>query len=255
MKTLACYNLKGGVGKTAAAVNMAWLAARDGHRVLLWDLDPQGAASFYLRTAASVKGGSDRLLSKKKELRHAIRQSEFEGIDVVPADFSYRHMDADLRQSGDSRRRLAKLLQAVEQDYDLMLFDCPPSLSLVSENVFHAVEHLLVPLIPTHLSLRAYDQLLKFFDTEGIDRTKLVPFFSMVDRRRQLHLQVVGEFLRIHPQVLHSFVPYNSQVERMGIQQAPVGLYAGSETAGRAFEALWRAVRERIALAAAPGAA
>lgn len=251
MITLASYNLKGGVGKTATAVNIAWCAAQEGRRVLVWDLDPQGAASFYLRTTPHLKGGSDKLLGKKKELRNAIRQTEFERIDVVPADFSYRHMDADLREAGEPRRRLARLLEAVAEDYDLALFDCPPSLSLVSENVFNAADFVLVPLIPTHLSLRAYDQVVGFFDTEGLDRHKLVPFFSMVDRRRQLHIQIVTEFLQLHPQVLRTFVPYNSLVERMGAYQAPVGSFAAAEVAGRAFEALWQAVKERIGLGGA----
>lgn len=245
MRILASYNLKGGVGKTAAAVNLAYCAAREGRRVLVWDLDPQGAASFYLRTTARVKGGVERLLTRSKELRNTIRETDYEHIDVVPADFSYRHMDADLREAGEPRKRLMRLIEPLAEDYDLVLLDCPPTLSLVSENIFHAADHLLVPLIPTPLSLRAYEQLQAFHLEQGY-LCELIPFFSMVDRRRQLHLQVIAEFLPRHPEVLRTFVPYNSTIERMGAHQGPVGSYAAGDVAGRCFEALWQAVKERM---------
>ena len=98
MKTLACYNIKGGVGKTAAAVNLAYLAAQCGLRTLVWDLDPQAAATFYLRVKPKVKG-SGKVLKGKRDLDDVIKGSDFPLLDLLPADFSYRNMDLRLEDA------------------------------------------------------------------------------------------------------------------------------------------------------------
>ena len=93
MKILATYNIKGGVGKTASAVNLAWMAARDGIPTLVWDLDPQAAATYYFRIKPKIKGGGRGLVSGKHALEDLIKGTDFEGLDLLPADFSYRHLD------------------------------------------------------------------------------------------------------------------------------------------------------------------
>lgn len=246
MQTIAVYNLKGGVGKTAAAVNLAWLAARDGLRTLLWDLDPQAAATFYFRIDAHVDGGAERLLAHRRDLTRAIKATDYPLLDLVPADFSYRHLDVDLEASGKPLKRLRKLLAPVAgEGYDLVLLDCAPSISLVSESVFHAADALLVPLIPTPLSLRAYDQVAGFLRNGDGPSPELMPFFSMVDRRRLLHRQVVTEFMRAHPELLRIYIPYAAEVERMGTHRAPLGVFAPSSGPAQAFAALWQAVKAR----------
>ena len=161
MKVLACYNIKGGVGKTAAAVNLAWLAARDGARTLVWDLDPQGAATFYFRIKPKVKGGAKDLLRRKRPMPDAVKGTDYEGLDLVPADFSYRNMDLVLDRVKHPASRLHKVLKAIRSNYDIVFLDCPPSISIVSESVFHAANALLVPTIPTTLSLRSLAQLVQ----------------------------------------------------------------------------------------------
>src|SRR5512145_1670392 len=111
MKIVACYNIKGGVGKTAAAVNLAWLAARDGLVTLIWDLDPQGAASFYFQTTAKIKGGGRALIEGERELQELVRGTGYPLLDILPADFSYRHMDIRLEETKKPTRRLRKLLK------------------------------------------------------------------------------------------------------------------------------------------------
>ena len=162
MNTLATYNIKGGVGKTAAAVNLAWLAARDGRRTLLWDLDPQGAASFLLKVRPRVKGGGKALIRGKTSLEEAVKATEFDRLDLVPADFTYRNLDLVLEAAKKPTRRIARLLAPLAGGYDLAILDCPPGISLVSENVVHAADTLLVPLIPTTLSVRTLEQLTGF---------------------------------------------------------------------------------------------
>ena len=99
MKIFATYNIKGGVGKTTAAVNLAYLSAADGYRTLLWDLDPQGAASFLFRIKPRVKGGGKALIRGRKALDDAIKGTDFENLDLLPADFTYRNMDLLLASS------------------------------------------------------------------------------------------------------------------------------------------------------------
>ncbi|MCP5143399.1 MAG: AAA family ATPase [Gammaproteobacteria bacterium] len=246
MISLATYNIKGGVGKTAAAVNLAYEASRTGLRTLLWDLDPQGAASFYLRVDPSIDGGAARLLDKKKALRKSIRTTSYANLSMLPADFSYRHLDIDLYDRKNPEYRLTKRLASVEEDFDLLIIDCAPNMSLVSESVFHAVDWLLVPVIPTPLSVRAYTQIRQYLHTQQNITARLLPFFSMVDRRKNIHRATVAQFAAEHEEVIRSYIPYASDIERMGEQRAPVNAFAAGTDAGRAFLALWHAVQRRL---------
>ena len=93
MRVLAVYNFKGGVGKTASAVNLSYLSARQGARTLIWDLDPQAAATFYFRVKPKVKDGSRRLIKTRRKVEALIRSTDFENLDLLPSDFSYRNLD------------------------------------------------------------------------------------------------------------------------------------------------------------------
>ncbi len=151
MKIFATYNIKGGVGKTSTAVNLAYLAARDGYRVLLWDLDPQAAATFLFRVRPRVKGGGKALIQGTRSLDGAIKGTDFENLDLLPADFTYRNLDLLLDAAKKPARKLGRLLAPLRSEYDVVFLDCPPSISLLSESVLHAADTLLVPLIPTTL--------------------------------------------------------------------------------------------------------
>ena len=193
MKIFATYNIKGGVGKTATAVNLGYLAARDGYRVLLWDLDPQGAASFLFRIKPRVKGGGKALIHGTRPLDAAIKGTDYDGLDLLPADFTYRNLDLLLDAAKRPERRLASLLAPLKSEYDAVFLDCPPSISLLSESVLHAADLLLVPLIPTTLSVRTLDQLTEFVAGFNGHRPDVLAFFSMIDRRKRLHLQIAAE--------------------------------------------------------------
>ena len=247
MKTLATYNIKGGVGKTAAAVNLAYLAARGGRRTLLWDLDPQGAASYLLRVRPHVKGGGKALISGKRALDQAAKPTEFDRLDLVPADLTYRNLDLVLDAAKKSTQRIARLLDPLEDDYDLAILDCPPGISLASENVLHAADVLLVPLIPTTLSVRTLEQLTEFA-AELEYPPALFPFFTMVDGRKRLHREVVDRLRAERKDLAATVIPALSVVEQMAVHRAPLPVFAPRSPVTRSYESLWEEVRARAGI-------
>lgn len=249
MNTLATYNIKGGVGKTTAAVNLAYLAARDGRRTLLWDLDPQGAASYLLRIRPRVKGGGKALIRGKTSLEEAVKPTEFDRLDLVPGDFTYRNLDLVLDAAKKPTQRIARLLGPLAGDYDLAIIDCPPGISLASENVVHAAGTLLVPLIPTTLSVRTLEQLAGF--VAELDRPPaLFPFFTMVDGRKRLHREVIDDLRARRGDLAATTIPALSLVEQMAVHRAPVPVFAPRSRVARSYEDLWAEVRDRAAAGA-----
>lgn len=238
MKIIASYNLKGGVGKTTAAVNLAYLSSAAGHRTLLWDLDPQGAATYLLRVRPRVKGGSPKLVRGSRPMMEAVKGTDFDGLDLLPADFSYRHMDIDLNGRPKPQRTLRRLLGPLSSEYDRVILDTPPSLSLVSENVIRAADVVLVPLIPTVLSVRTFDQLATFIDELRGRKPALRGFFSMLDRRRKLHQEILANLPAERDQISTVAIPSASAVEQMAVCRAPLMVFAPRSPAALAFQEL-----------------
>ena len=240
---LATYNIKGGVGKTSASVNLAYLAARGGASTLLWDLDPQGAASYLLRIKAKVKGGGRRLVQGKTDAAPRIKGTDYPHLDLLPADFSYRHMDLHLDATKRPMRRLAKVLAPLGESYDYVFLDCPPSVSLVSESVFKTADALLIPLLPATLSARTLEQI----EQVAAGGPRQLPFFSMVDTRKRMHREVMQNIAAEHPEVLHTAIPLAADVERMGSRRAVLEEFAPAGRAAGAFRELWEEIQIRLA--------
>jgi chromosome partitioning protein len=163
-----------------------------GRRTLLWDLDPQGAASFLLRVKPKVKGGGRKLVRGRRDPLDVLKGTDVEGLDLLPADFSYRHLDLVLDKAKKPLRGVGRVLASLEDGYDLAILDCAPSISLVSENVFDAADLLLVPLVPSTLSVRTLEQLQAFLSAQPERAPEVFAFFSMVDRRKRLHREIVS---------------------------------------------------------------
>jgi chromosome partitioning protein len=244
MKVIACYAIKGGVGKTSTAVNLAYLAALEGRRTLLWDLDPQGAATYLFRIKPKVRGGADALVRRERPLADAVKATDFDGLDLLPADFSYRNMDLALDATKNATERIARLLKPLAGDYDIVVLDCPPSVSLLSESVVNAADVIVVPIVPSSLSLRTFDQMLEHLIAQSKASPRVVGFFSMVDRRKRQHLDVVAALPAQRPQVEPIVVPAAIVVERMGLERAPVPVFAPNSEAASAYAALWRLVAD-----------
>jgi len=243
MRILAAYNIKGGVGKTSAAVNLAYLAGQDGMRTLLWDLDPQGAASYCFRIQSKIKGG--KLLRGKSDVGELVKATAYAHLDLLPADFSYRNFDLFLHDSKHPRERLHKVLKPLQDDYDFVFLDCPPGISLLSEAVFGAADALVIPTLPSILSLRTLKMLIAFRREHKL-HVKLMAFLTMVDRRKKLHNQIIGAQPKMGSWMLPAIVPYASEVEQMGERRAPLPDFAPHSRASLAYAALWSEVRERV---------
>jgi cellulose biosynthesis protein BcsQ len=247
MKTIAVYNIKGGVGKTATAVNLAYEMANQGNKVLVWDLDPQGAASFYFRIKAKVKGGGKHLFTRRRVLDSWIKGSDYKNLDLIPADFSYRNLDILLGGRRKSTQQMNKLLKPFQKEYDYIILDCPPSISLVSENVFVASDALLVPTIPTILSLRTLGQLLKFLKQNSKNRPRILPFYSMLDKRRAMHNTISRNPPKSQVKFLKTSIPYSGIIEEMGNDRAPIGASSSPDhKIAHIYRDLWREVERTL---------
>jgi cellulose biosynthesis protein BcsQ len=240
MKVLAVYNLKGGVGKTSTAVHLAHVAAANGARTLIWDLDPQGAASFCFRVKAAVKGGSERLVEAKKGIDPLIRATDYEGLDILPADFSYRHFDVMLSETKKPLARFGKVLKPLRHEYDYVILDCPPGLTLSSEAVFAVSDALVIPTIPTTLSLRTLEQLIRFKKKHKLDHLRLLAFFSMVDKRKKLHNQILAAQPKMRPWVMEAHIPYASAIEQISSQRRPLTATHPHSPGADHYRALWQ---------------
>ena len=247
MRIVATYSIKGGVGKTSAAVNLGTLAARDGVRTLIWDLDPQGAASFLLRIQPKVKGGGRGLIRGKGDPLDVMKGTDVAGLDLLPADFSYRHLDIELDKRKKPLERLRGVLDQLDGDYDLAILDCAPSISLVSESVFSAADLLLVPVIPSTLSVRTLEQLQAFLARAGSSPPAVLAFLSMVDRRKKLHRELATSLPATLPAVSATAIPSASVVELMGLHREPVVTSAPRHPAAAAYRELWEHAAEALA--------
>jgi chromosome partitioning protein len=239
MKIIAVTNIKGGVGKTTTAVNLSYLCAASRGPTLLWDLDAQGAATYTLRGEPLERASPKKLLTGKRNLPELIVPTGYPNLDLLPADFSYRNFDVHLAARKNPTERLLKMSRSLREVYSVLILDCAPGISLLSENVLHAADAIIVPLLPTPLSIRMLEQLRDFIALKGWTDLKLLPFFSMVDRRKSLHHDIIAQTREQYPTMLLTEVPYASEIERMTLRRAPIPAFAPRSTAAQVYSALW----------------
>lgn len=248
MSVLAVYSIKGGVGKTATAVNLAYMSALQGHKTLICDLDPQSSTTFYFRVQPGMRKAVKKMTSQKGDLVGDIKGSDYPCLDILPADFSFRNLDLAFGDVKRSKKRLREALKALRFEYDLIILDAPPNLTLLSENIFYASDKVLIPVIPTTLSYRTLEKLMAFFKEEELNCERVLPFFSMVEKRKSMHSETIAQIKETWPHTLESGIPYLSDVERMGYTREPVFVTKPRSAAAKAYIDLWAEVKPMLGL-------
>lgn len=246
MSTIALYSNKGGVGKTAAAVNLAYLAAEGGASTLLCDLDAQGSSTFYFRVQPGLKRKARGLTKGARKVMESVKETDYAQLDLLPADFSHRNLDLEFADRKNPKGRLGKTLEPLTAAYDYLFLDCPPTINLLAENIFSVADILIVPLIPTTLSMMAHQQLLDFLDAQGYHPERVFAFFSMVDGRKRMHRELISEAQAKGWRLLRATIPYLSHIEQMGVHRAPVETFAATSPAAAAYRALWQETQRQI---------
>lgn len=241
MSEVAIYSMKGGVGKSCTAVNLAWNSAvSSSRRTLLWDLDPQGAASFILKGDNMEKDRAHAMIAGNVKPGKLIKASEIENLDLLAADVSLRSLDRLFFQIS-KKRHLGKLLKEMSKNYDRIILDCPPGLTETSEQVLRNADIVIVPTIPSPLSERALRDVQIFLNSAGKKHAPLLPVYTMVDRRRSIH----NESLANKPK--WPVIPMSSAVEHMTKLRKPVGSFAPRSPAAQAYARIWRGIEKRLA--------
>ena len=243
MIAFALYNLKGGVGKTSSAVNLAFLAAREGHRTLLWDLDPQGAASYFFNINNGLNGKVKKIWDKEAAFSKVICATAHPNLSIIPADLNNRKIEPLLHDLEQSKKRVQLLLKSIRKEFDFVFIDCPPTMTIIAENIFRAANFILLPLIPTPLSERTFEQVKSFFIKKDYDTRKIFPFFTMVDSRKRIHQDTIQKMQKESPRMLKTTIPNATIVEQMGVRQMPLHAFEPSCNVAMAYRNLWQEMK------------
>ena len=243
MKIFAVYNVKGGVGKTTSCVNLAYLSSL-GQRTLLWDLDPQGASTLFLNEHPVEDVKAKKIVKDKKQFVSLIKLTRFRNLSLVPAFFNLRYMDQIIEDKKKSGKNLKKIFGKLSDQYKYVFIDCPPSISSLSEAIFELADCLLVPVIPTVLSLQSLGQIKRHISGNLDTSLQMLPFFSMVDRRKKLHLDLIKKEMA-KKTLLESSIPYRATIEKMGVERAPLPHFAATSNETAEYQFLWKEILER----------
>ncbi len=136
--------------------------------------------------------------------------------------FTLRNLDLAFSEKKHHRRRLDLALRRLQKEYDLIILDSPPTINILAENIFQAADYLIIPVIPSTLSVRSFEQLRDHLGEKRAAAGRILAFFSMVDARRNLHRQVMADMSSRYDGVLDTAIPYLSSIERMGLTREPV---------------------------------
>ena len=238
-RVMAVYHLKGGVGKTATTVNLAYLSAASGLKTLVCDLDPQSSATYYFRVKPRLKNAGKVYLKGRARISNNIKGTDYDRLDLLPADWSHRHLASALGQVKRSRKRLREILAPFRDEYDMIVLDSPATATLLAESILVAADLVLVPVVPSTLAARAYSNLRVFIRHKGYDEDKVWAFFSMVEARKKMHRTTMAAMKEQFPRWLKTTIPYAADVENMGLARAPLPAFQPAGLATKRYRELW----------------
>lgn len=249
---IAITNQKGGVGKTTSAVNLAYYIAKSGKNTLLIDYDPQGNATSGLgidKRELETGTMSDVML-ETKTLQEVILETKHRNLSVAPATPQLANTEVELAKQSRKFSRLKNAIANV-QGYDVVIIDCPPSLSLLTVNALIAARYVLLPVQAEFYALEGLGQLL---ETMKLIREKMNPTLdlvgvlpTMVDGRTTLSNQVYDEIVKHFPgKVFQNVIPRNIRLAEAPSHGVPIGAYDRFSKGARAYKAVAKELLERV---------
>ena len=234
-KVIAIINQKGGVGKTTTAVNLSALLGAMGQRVLMIDLDPQGNTTSGLGMEVDDKSIYEVIMGRMK-LTDVMEETEFKNLSIAGSDVRLANAELELVEVEKREYRLKTAVQSVQQDFDFIFIDCPPSLGLLTINAYYALEG--VASLMNTIS-RVKKTINPHLEIEGV-------LLTMLDGRTNLGLQVVDEVKKhFRKKVFATTIPRNVRLGEAPSHGEPIHLYDPRSTGAEAYRSLAREVLAR----------
>lgn len=243
-KVISIVNQKGGVGKTTTAVNLAAGLGRQGCKVLLIDIDPQGnSTSGYGLNKRDIRLSSYDVLTKSAKIDEATVETGFEGVSVVPSNMDLAGAEIEMIDLPKREALLKAAVSHVRSKYDYILLDCPPSLGLITLNALTASDTVLVPIQCEYYALEGLSQLMS---TVRLIRQKYNPLLelegvllTMFDGRLNLTQQVVAEVKKYFPRkVFKTVIPRTVRLSEAPSFGQPIQYFDRSNKGALAYDAL-----------------
>jgi chromosome partitioning protein len=249
---IAVTNQKGGVGKTTSAVNIAYYLAKAGKSVLLVDLDPQGNATSGLGIdKTSLEATMSEVLLESVPLKKAIIKTEHKNLSLAPTTAHLANVEVEIAAMQHKFSRLKTAITTVENDYDIIMIDSPPSLSLLTVNGLIAAKYVLLPVQAEFYALEGLGQLL---ETMKLVRKGMNPTLellgvlpTMMDSRTTLSNQVHAEIKKhFADKVFQNTIPRNIRLAEAPSHGVPIGAYDRWSKGARAYKAVSKEVADRV---------